>query len=280
MPPLEAVIGSDAAWKLTLRDQDDAAITTYTSGATLASSCWPGDDRANTFSPTAAWIDASLGTIRLSIAAAQTASLSPGIYNLQLSIAASGSTVKQNLPGLKLLPSPGSATAPKAYCSLQDLLRVFRPLSELQDLDSDQTGFAEQRGLARIWFDELLQRHFRPSSGGLTSHQRAISNWGGSWRSGQRSIYLSGLLDADKLLLANASGQPNSIPHCVAHHAVGLILQDQLGSVGETSYQKVARRMFAEADRLAGLIVAEVDSNNDGLPDIHIDLGITDVLYG
>lgn len=281
MSDFEAVIGSDAAWQLTITDDDENPITTYDPSAVLAASCWPGDDQANLFSPTLTWIDATQGTIKLSVSAAQTASLLPAVYNLQISITANGLTAKKNLTGgLTLLPTPGSASALKVYCTYQDMQRVFRGLDEFQDGDLDQTGFAEQRAMARQWFDDLLYRHYRGATGGLTPHQRVLQNWGGTWRSARRSPFLQQHLDADHLLLANPSGQPNRIPRCCATYAVALVLRDQTGSHGDTSYQVMAARYANIANGLALGIAAEIDTNADGIAEIVVDLGVADVLNG
>lgn len=282
---IECVAGADRSAVLTLRDALGAAVTSYTGSATLAATCWPGDDRPAAFAPTATWLDAAAGTIALGCAAADTATLDPGDYPVLLAITASGRTAKQVVATLRILAAPGSGTAPAVYGSYDELLRYAPWLARLK-ADSDQAGFAEQRARARTWFDSLIQRHWRGDRGyyGGQSPDDSLDylyDRGRPYRTGAISTTLQGWLDAGRLVLTGPTGA--AIRECVARKAIALVCAPQLGSPDkETSYQALARRFAREADALASQITAEIDTTPtpDGVGDLAIDLSASDVLYG
>jgi len=290
MASLEAIRGADRAWKLTLIGGDGVALTSFAGTETLASSCWTGDDQEASFSPTATWIDASEGTIRLSVAGSQTTDLSPGTYNLQLSITSGGVTVKQNLPGLRILPSPGTAEPPATYCTLDDLRRVAAWVDQLQDLDTDQTGFAEQRAIAWQWLVLQVMARFRRIQSGqarlgsswaaldaeFDSSSTTTLGYDSGPGSGPSSVpdatirtaetTLLGYLDDGLLMTADDSPDRGLSRRIMAHYAMAEICQPQIGNApgSETSYQLLATQFRNRAIGMLGGWRARIDTASDG----------------
>jgi hypothetical protein len=273
---IEASLGADVG-PLTLQLRglhSGLAIDSYASAATLACACWPGDDRAASFAPTVAWSDAANGQVSLTIAGSDTAALGPGDYALELSITASGRTVKRRFGVLRLVATPGDADPPAAYGSLDDMLREAPFLRDLA-ADADQAGFAEQRGQAREWLDSLLQRHYRGGRA-LVAMDYSLDHllWGGA-RTGADDATLQGYLDDDRLVLTGPSGR--RLVRACALYAAAIVCRSQVGATkDDTSYQAHALRLGRTAEAIATGTVASLDTDGDGTADLAIDLGLAD----
>lgn len=246
--------GDAAAWTVTLRGSDGLPLTgVYAGTETLAARVWPGDDQAVSFTPAAAWLSASDGTVDLSVTGAQTAGVSPGEYRLQVRITDGGSTYSAFEATLAIAAAPGAGTAPAVYCTLDDLHRYGRhALLELQD-QNDQAGWAEQRAEARQWFEDVLHACDRGANEtglgwGVRSRVRA--------RERGRNPWLVTQLAADLLIVTRP------IREAVACYALSLIL---------VSRPELAGPYRMRANELAKTIVAEIDTNADGVGDYVID---------
>ena len=272
---LLAQVGADVSYLVTLLDSDGNTITGYTSGATLSCSVWSGDDQAVLFAPTASWFgDPSLGQVRLDIRSAQTGSLSTGIYHLRLQVTAAGYTYDGLYATLRLQATPGAASPRPTYCTA-DHLNLYAPwLSRIQDLDQDQAGFAEQRAHSRDWFDDLILRAFRGGSTSISAFP-CTAFWGQSQRrTGQANPYIKQLLANNQLIVTR------KVIEATALYAIALVCQAQLMPGTKNPYGEMADTFLRRAEDRASTITAEIDLNGDGLGDIIIELGTSDVLWG
>ena len=270
---LEVMVGADAAWKLTLRDRASKPITTYTSAAALSAACWQGDDQAALFSPSATWIDPASGTIALAVSAAQTATLTAGVYDLLIAITAGGLTAKRPIAGgLRVLPSPGSALPRLVYSTYDDMRRhAGRWLDAMQRSDADQTGFAEERADARNDLDDLIQRHYRGSGNTLGSALTGYSPWSGL-RYGFASTWLQGILDGGGLIVTKQVREYCSL------NAIAAVCRRQVAPEKDGGYLRAAGHFALRADNLAASLSCGIDCNADGLADLVIHLGTVDRL--
>jgi hypothetical protein len=258
---IECQQGGDTVETIELVDRNGSTVTTFTGAAMLTAEVWGGDDQAVLFSPTATWSNATAGLVALSFARADTADLEPGDYPVLLTITAGGLQRKNRVATLRVLASPGAAEALPSYCGIEDLRRVCPWLDQMQT-DSDQAGFAEARAEAREWFDELLHAAW----GG----RRSLGAEGGLWASSGPSgkdTWLQGELDADHLLVSRSIRRANAL------FAASLILAGQIGSQGDTSYQRLGDQLAAQAANLALTVLAEIDTDSDGEGDVSIYLG-------
>ncbi len=300
---VECVVGADVAGTLTLLDMDGNAITTYSSAATLAAKCWMGDDQTLLFAPTVAWLDPSAGTVSYSHTAAQTASIDPGNYKVQLWITAGSLTHKHDVVVLHFNPAPGSATAPTTYCTRKDLMRLAPWIETTQDLARDKTNFAEQRGAARVWLDNIIMDRVEEILMDQRSRHGPIQevapivptdgyDYGPTWGPStipdttlrdQLAVYRAYLIDDRLMRRGDDGGSPTprvfdpdgldggQVERLTAHYALYQILDAQIGARGDdTSYQSLAKEHYKRAIREVVSWIALIDTDADGVPDFRI----------
>jgi len=265
-------VGFDAVYPFTIQSGFDTAVTVFTSGDTLAASVWPGDDRAQTFAPTMAWVSAPAGTATLTIAAASTTSLAAGQYRLLASVTVSGVKCQLHDGTLTLTPVAGSGTAGTYYATFDDMVREFSTVGDLAS-KSDQAGFVEQRAEAREWFDKIILRHYHGQQSSISQTRFDVYGYN-LQRSGLLDPTLKQYLTDDKLIVTKAVRRAN------ACYAVSRVLQAQVSANGESQYAKLAGRFLAIAETIAANTTVEIDTDANGEGDIPIDLGVIDVLRG
>ena len=266
-------VGFTATWSFTIQQAYGTDATgIFTGSDTIAATVWPGDDQAQTFAPTCAWVSATAGTATLTIGGSSTTSLTPGTYRLQLSVTQGGNKYLIHEGFLILTAAPGSGTALSTYCSLQDMQRLYAGISRLQDEDVDQAGFAEQRHEARSWLENIIQRSFKTS---VAVSQTYFTYWdGGLYRTGRHNDWLKGQLDADHLLVTD------EVRKACACYAIGEVLGSQTGNTPDNTYLRQSIQFKTRASSLASLLTVELDTNGDGIGDYAISLGLVDVMRG
>lgn len=287
----EAACGSAYSARLQLRDASGAAVTTWTSAATLAVRAWPGGSFATAFTPTAAWVDATAGTLTLSIGAGDTTAIAPGLYELALAIEGGP---ERPIGTIRLTPGPGTDAEPPTYCSLLDLTALVPWIEDAEDLGPGlsyglATNFLKQRADARTWLDGEVMARARKA---LTSQQRYRwgdgAGWFGGWYS---SGYAAGsplaaagpstrpdtfledalalvktALDADGLMLDAAPGCAVSGRRIAASYALYLALRHLPGgSKDGMLYRELATEFRKDARNLLLGWRAAVDADADGL---------------
>jgi hypothetical protein len=284
---LEIVKGAQGKWQLTLRDRLSKAITTYLGTETLTADCWPGDDEAAAFHPTATWINAALGTIQLAVSAAQSATLTPGMYDLLLWITA-GAADPVSRPiagGLRVLRSPASATAPLTFCARSDMEDIYPRLDRLDSLPGHATNFLRERAQATTWviaqclarasrdFADQARRHLPILASApiyATTGVDAGLGWGPSTipdatiRDGL--ISLKAAIDGGALLV-NLSLDNGQTKQLTATYALYLVFRRQAGETAKTPDQALAAEWRSEAIHLLAGYVPWIDTDGDGVPD-------------
>lgn len=259
--------GSSLTIDVTLRDASGAVVTGYDASRALATTIWPGGNRAAASRPTTTWTDPSLGLLAIAIGADDTAALAPGRYQLVTRLDDAGATIDAYRCTLDVTQSHGIGTTPGAYCSYQDLLDYGGPWLDQLSTDDDQAGFAEKIARARSWIDDLAHAHHRV--GGY------LRGGGGPSIVAGRSTTLQAWLDADSLLLTD------SIKEACAKKALALICEKQIGN-GDSAmaYARLARLYHAQADYLATCLTLGLDTDGDGRAEVVIDLSTSYPLYG
>lgn len=290
---IDCVVGADVSRVLTLLDVNGNAITTLSGSATLAAKVWVGDDQPVLFSPSVVWLVPSAGTITYSHTAAQTASLEPGYYQVQLSLGVGSVTYKNTIAVLHLSPSPGTAAVTPVYCTRKDLLAIAPWVESQEDLQNDQTNFARQCGLARQWLDniimdrveEILNDQSRRHGPVLcvtpiipTTGYDAGPKWGPSTIPvttirDQLAVF-RGYLNSNMLMRkgydATVPLDNGQVERIAGSYALYLILDAQLGAKDETSYQELGKQHLKRAIRNLAAWTALIDTDADGVPDFSI----------
>ena len=248
----EAEVGAASNWTLTLADPNDAAVTTWTSAATLAVRASQGGSYPVAFAPTAAWLSAPAGTITLAIAAGLTSAIAPGLYLLDLSINGGG---PRPIGTLRLTAAPGATPVPRTYCDLVDMVELASWIEYTEDLGSGlaaglATNFLRQRAAATRFVDDVAMARARMA---LLSQQRSAGpGWyafSGSQSSGSDmgSFYgqtnqpdnlieaalktIRAALDAGQLI-TDLSISGREVRRITAGHALYLTLRHLPGTVG------------------------------------------------
>lgn len=257
MEKLSVRQGSALARVVTLKDAAGKPVTAangypgYTGAEALACKVWPGDNRAPVAEPSATWKDASKAEVLVELAGDDSATIEAGGYPLALTIADGGEPYTCWEALLTILPGPGSEPAPKVLCSLSDIQVHGRAWVAKLQTDGDQSGFIEQRGLARDWFLDIVHaRHPRRGRQGLGMNVfgRAVGGWGSG--SG-RDPWLVELIEADQLLVTPRIREANAM------YALGLIARGQVAVESKVNWRMLAGDLFGEAESIASGLVVE-----------------------
>lgn len=285
--PITVIQGTSCSPLLQRTTDGTTPVTGFLSSDVLTARVWIGEDQPILFSPSVAWIDASIAKFQLFLSAGNTATLTPGTYYVQILATRGSSVIKLFDESILITPAPGTATALTSYCTYRDMQRFAPWVSRLQS-QSDLAGFAQERQDARNWFDDLLQRHFRGGSGlspdlyfipGI-AFMGGMGGYGGGYlvpyRPGIRSKQLQDWLDADRLDVTSEVIKAN------AAYAIAQVAKAQIvpGNDKSSAYSSFYAHFEAMAEHTAQLITAELDSDGDGTNDTAIRLGIADTLEG
>jgi len=270
--------GATASIPLRITDEAGNPSTAFLAADLLTATLWAGDDRAVVATPAAAW-DPVQGPPDYAIAfgPSDTSALEPGVYRVRV-IATRGADSPEVLrDSLEVLPVPAAAVAAPVYCTMRDLETLCSWVGQYVNTDADQTGFVEQRAMARQWMDSLILRA-TPRGGGLNLVSRqdywTWNSGGGGYGTGlANDSAMKGYLDAGALVLAGAGGA--KVVRACACYALGLIF----GAQPDASARKDSGRYMAMAQSEASTLVAELDTNADGVSEYAIDLSTTNTRY-
>lgn len=280
-------VGSDDDKTLQITSDGTSPVTSYLNTDTLTADFWPGADQpAYASAPTVSWIDASVAKFLVSFPASVTSGLSIGIHQCRVKATRGTRTTTIAQFGVELTEAPGSATALKTYCSYADLLKYAPWVAKLQD-SQDQAGFARERNDARLWFEDLIHRHWRGGQG-LSPDLYFVPGvaFGGLaryvtvFRTGARSTTLQTWLDTGGLNGGDGLISTTRTIEANACYAISRIAGNQVSPLKDSTYGHFATLFGARAESVASLITVEIDSTNDGISDEYVRLGVADTLEG
>jgi hypothetical protein len=250
------------------------AVTGYTGAETLTLKIWPGGEHpARTVSGSTglAWVTPP-SLIRATIHYTDTATWDPGPVRLAGTLTSGGRPVPIFLEPVLLLidAAPGAVVADATYTTWPDLLRVapwiFGLINDDPTLSAD---LAEYQRRARTTIDdEIVASNIesRRNRGGESLLDRT---WGGSLASDD---WLRTILDDDGLIITGSQGE--KVREIAARLAVAYACESQIGQdQGKTSYQEIATEYAKRARAMMAGMVALIDTNADGNPDLRILLG-------
>lgn len=276
---LSLIQGMSADFPLQAYNRDGtAAVNVFLNSDTLTCKVWAGQDQQTIFAPAITWISATAGTYQISFNNADTMGWLPSIFRVQAYATRGIRTAPIGDMTLKLLYAPGTAQALPVYGSLQDMLRYVRWIQQLSIFETDETGFLTQRNEARQWLENLGQRHYRLNAGlNLQTFGNPVPSWGPR-RTGQNSKYLQQQFDANFLMV----DPPRRVKEITSKYAAFLVLQDIISGTGQRDswYRDKSNWCMDECSNLSKSMSLELDINNDGYPEITIELGLVDVLRG
>ena len=147
-----------------------------------------------------------------------------------------------------------------------------KPLGPVADLGADQTGFAEQRADAREWFDGLLLAAYQ--GGGQSQAFEGVPTWGRS--SLLSDPWLAGILAAGGLVLAGPRGR--KAVKANVYHALAQVFRTKLAPGDK--YAIYGDLYARKASKEAKTLIAEVDTNADGVADLALPLCVSNTRRG
>lgn len=235
--------GTGLALDVTLSDSlGQPYVDRYDDATPIYAEFWAGGEQATLFDAAASWTDAAAGLASLEILPAQAVDLPAGRYRGRLVVvdASLGSVVAYEF-AIDLRESPGTAEPPKAYCNFADLMDHGRSWLRPLQAEDDQAGFAEYRGKARAWLDDLIVSRWVGTSEGVWGY----ANYGYPFV-GMATNYIRSLLDADGL-----DAQPHVV-EATAKMALAMICEAQLApGEGGDRYATLARMYRTQANARA-----------------------------
>jgi hypothetical protein len=269
---LEVVAGSDRSWGTTLRNAGGALV--FDPSDPLDADVWAGGEGSSAlavlFHPTVAWDDAAAGTAILSVAAAQTATLDPGTYRLQVGVTTGGARAIGFDGQLQVLEAPGTAEAGTPYCSYADMILYYDQIGVLANRRTDEANFLAQRMRAKVEIDRMLVLRYDPRSGRTMTRQTERHPSLGYDVPDPDAIppspaQLSAYLQAGGLILEDM------VREMAAKLAIALVLERQLA--GGNAYRDEADRFRLMAERMFRCYQAQIDTSDplDGVADLLID---------
>jgi hypothetical protein len=144
-------------------------------------------------------------------------------------------------------------------------------LQDLADQLTDLAGFANARGAARDWLDNLIIRSYRGGGASAVGHAGYWMNTWANRGSLLPSQYLIGLLNPP----TNGLIVRPKTKRIVAFYAISEVCRGQT----EDKFQKLASFYMRRAHSEAAGYFAEVDTNADGIGEICVPLIYTNTRY-
>lgn len=269
MPPqvLTLPINTDGSWEIDGQSVDSLGNSTAATGALvsdgLEARVWQGDQTTSIFTPNTAWIDAPNFKLSLSITAAMTASLAPGIWPLEVAWLPGSQRVPVWGGWLELTDAPGSAAIPPTYSTYQHAIQYGGTWLKALILEQGLGDMLWCLARARTWLDEIIIGHVRRRVGrrDLLLDPSILAP------TEAPNATIQGYLDSNFLLI-----RPRTIEIC-SHKAISLLCEKQFS--GEKDDPYLARAVYHQrrASDLIKTYRAEIDVNADGLADLVFHLG-------
>jgi hypothetical protein len=256
---------------ITVRDYQDNPVVTYTGSESMSGSVRPGRTvlPSLTFTPT--WGNPAAGTVNVSLTAAQTLTLDPGQYLIQVGLADKSADFYEGY--LVVSYSAGTAVLPPTYGTYDDLLAYAPWIMKLQS-ETQVAGFAIERGLARGWLDNVIVQHsnwmfLTPQIGQSGFMPMAMFP---AMINQPPNLWLRQQLNLDYLV------RRQSVIEITAKKAVYFICRPQLDALNDRQ-ERLAAWFGSDADRMASALRAEITlgvahpNNTDAWPSVTVDCG-------
>lgn len=255
MDTYQLAAGSALTLQSTLADANGLPLAWDLPGPAITAIVWPGGKRPASFAPSVTWIDPTQGLFQIAISPDQTALLASGRYFGRVFLA--DPTLGQIVPyewAIDLASASGTEVEPPSYCTFDDLRTYGRSWLDSLQTNADEAGFAQQRGRARQWLDDMILAACPRSLGpylatGIPGYN-PLFNWYGP---NTPNPWLRAQLDAGALI------QRGWVIEATAKRALSYICEDQVGpGTDPNSYAQLGWRLADQAETLALSRPAEI----------------------
>lgn len=265
--------GLSVTYQATFRDGDRNPIA-FAGTETLGGTVWQGGTLAPLFTLAPTWATPGEGVVNVPIPGSSTAALAQGTYRVILTVVVNGAAADAFECALEVLYAPGSTPARPAYITGADLRGAATWVDQVLNLDVAQGNFADVCADARDWMDQNILRNVRGTGINVLGwHQVALDGWfnGGARRSSLDNLFIRDQLAAGALMLTPP------IRKAMVYWALSLICEQLIGSGGE--WPKRHAYYQAKAHYTLAHSVAQLDTNQDGNPEIPINFSATNTLH-
>jgi hypothetical protein len=235
-----------------------------------------GQDQAPLLTLTPTWLDVVAATYTLSIDNAQSGAIVPSMYYATTAVARGGKSGEASRFRIQILSSAGTRLTGPVYCTFQQLVNYAAWIQDLQDTN-DMAGFLGQRVRARSWLDDVLVSRYRPGGGYLLPGDPGS----GAYYVGAGSLNTSTKWFRD-ILAANTGVDGGTALIChdqvieiVCSYAIYLICRDEVSRRDDNPYIKLGSGFYRSASSMVKTLIAEVDTNADGIGEYMINCGAT-----
>lgn len=271
---LQVIAGTDGGpWQSTLLNE--GVPVSFPDAATFSSTVSRGGEEASIFSPTVAWISAVAGTFTISVAAGQTAALDVGFYTMQVFVLNAGLKQAAFDGQLEILPTVGTVTAPVAWCSYEDLLLYSDQIKALRARGGvDVTGFLGQRAKETSELSRDIVLRYRPTPGFVRVRSNTMNPVVGMDVASPTAVAPS-KADLTAALAAGGLILETKLREIVARRTIALIFSRQETGGNAQVYRQESIDQRAMADELFRCYQAQVDLDNDGMPDALFHCNVT-----
>jgi hypothetical protein len=258
-------------WIVTVRDETDAPVMTYTGSEPLKATVGPGRSYPATLTLAPTWRSAAAGTITVPITAAQSATLAAGQYLVTVGLADASRAFYEGFLAVEF--GVGTDVIPQTYCTYVDMLNLVEWIGKLQT-SRQVTGFAPERGRARDWLDNILINRFNYQNMSPTIGQPgflAMSMFPAAVNT-PPSLWLRQQLNAGALVVRN------EVIEITARKAISYVCEAQLARLEEQEVE-LGKRFGRIAEQMVRCLRAELTlnvfnpDNLDTWPSITIDCG-------
>jgi hypothetical protein len=244
----------------------------------LACRVWAGDDTATLATPSVAWTNVTTASFAITCIGTDTNALSNGVYRGQTTITRGIYCAVIDDFSFRVNIAPGTATAPIAFTTLNDLQK-YLPMAEDIQSPTSQVGFREEQANATNWLIDVLVMSYQPQSFTTITDPgfNTLSLFGASsnpsrWLREQLIPLVPGsTVPSDMPMRPNT--QPNFVQprvstclllydhviEIVAKKAVSYVLEAQISRSSDQDWWKLARMFEGRANSLFRSRKFEID---------------------
>jgi hypothetical protein len=270
---LQIVAGSDRSWGTTLKNAAGVALA-FDPADPLDAAVWAGGDvgAPTIFRPSVAWVSAPDGTVSLTVAAAQTATLDPGVYKIHVGVTAGGARAIGFDGQLEVLPAPGTATLGTPYCTFADMLLYYDQVGTLANRRADEANFLGQRMRAKTELDRMIILRYGARSGMVLTRRNTFDPILQTFdvptpsAAAPSKAQLTAYLNAGGLIAEDLARE------MTAKWAIAFVLERQTTASGRNPYPEEAERFRQMAMAIWRCYQAQIDTSDplDGVADLLI----------
>lgn len=265
----DVVRDTGRAFSRQVTDEEGNDLTGFNAATqTLSVDIWPGDNQPalDLDGLQAYWTDSAKGQYTIAIPPIDS-TIMDAIFSIRVLMTTAGVAKEIYRGKVRIIDAPGgSCKQLNVYCSYRDLVDHANWIESLQT-DLDRSGFQRQRSAAKNWIDLAIVKRAKV----LDNAWMQVNNflyYGVVPPGFAYSRYIQGLINAGQLMI------DQNIRDIAAYYTIHLICETQFSPQGSYGpYLDISRRMYGMAAQRLETAIIQFDTNNDGIPEIAVEIG-------